>query len=136
LQSASALHPEPVGVVGLQTPLSHVNPSPHGVVAQLVRHCPSAQSFPSPHSLEYLQTFCGAVQEPATQVSPSAQSVFVAHGQGPSVPPHVSHLPALQVLPSPQSALVVHSLTAPGGVLGAEQAPLWHVSPRGQLAFV
>jgi hypothetical protein len=90
----------------------------------------------SSHSLEYLQVFCGAVQEPATQVRPPEQSFDVVHGQGPAFPPQVSQTPALHVLSAPQSGLVVHSFLGPGSVPGGEHRPSWHVSPFGQVASV
>jgi hypothetical protein len=56
-----------VGVgVGLHTVLSHVNPVAHGAVSQLVRHWPSAQTFPLSHSLENLHASLGALHEPPT----------------------------------------------------------------------
>jgi len=131
---ASAVQPVGPPVAGLHTPFSQVKPSSHGFDSQLARHCPSAQTLSSPHSLEYLQVSSGAVQAPATQMSPPEQSAVVSHGQGPALPPHASHLPALQVLPSPQSAFVVHSFTGPGSVPGGEQRLFWHVSPFGQFA--
>jgi hypothetical protein len=109
-------------VLGWQTPFVQVNPSAQGAAAQLVRHWPSAQTFPSAHSLEYLQTFCGAVHLPATQVSPPEQSTVAVQGHGPAVPPQASHLLSTQALPSPQSAFVVHSTVLGGSfVVGEEQ---------------
>src|SRR5690349_13914056 len=54
----------PLGTVGLQTPFSQLKPEAHGAASQLVRHCPSAQTLLSGHSLEYLHVFSGAVHAP------------------------------------------------------------------------
>jgi hypothetical protein len=104
--------------VGLQTCLSHVKPAAHVPVGQPVRHWPSAQTFPSAHSLEYLQVGAGG--------SCCVGSGFVV------VPP--VQVPALHVLPAPQSEDVLHSSFAPGAVPGGEQSPCWQVSPRGHVA--
>jgi hypothetical protein len=117
---------------GLHTPLSHVKPSPQDAASQLARHWPSAHTFPSPHSLEYLHVFFASVQVPDTQAWPLAQSVAVWQGQGPAVPPQAWHAPPMHVLPPEQSAFVVHSLVVPTLVPGAEQKPPVQVSPCGQ----
>jgi hypothetical protein len=39
----------------------------------------------------------------------------------------------MQVLPPEQSDFVEHSFTGPGAVPGAEQRPLWQVSPFGHV---
>jgi hypothetical protein len=125
----------PPPTVGLQTVLSHVKPAAHGVVSQLARHWPSAQTFPASHSLENLHVLLGEVHDPATQACPEAQSVAavaVVHGQGPAEPPHASHVPATQALPSPQSLFVVQSFFAPGSTVGAEQRPALQTSPFAQ----
>jgi hypothetical protein len=140
VHSASELQtgppPPPPPGVGRHTPLSHVNPASHGFVSQLSRHWPSAQTWESVHSLEYLHVFSFAVHAPATQVNLSPQSFEVSHGHGPAFPPHASHVPALHALPSPQSAVVVHSLRGPGPVPGGEQSPSWQISPFGHCSFV
>jgi hypothetical protein len=143
-------------MLGVQAPFSHVNPVAHPPSTQAVRHCPSAQTFASPHSLEYLQVFVAAVQAPATQASPEPQSAAPVHGQGPSVPPQAWQVPETQALPAPQSVFVVHSFAAggvePGGVQTlflqtspwghallstqeTEQPAAVHVDPGGQLAL-
>jgi hypothetical protein len=105
---------------GWQTPFVHVKPSAHGADAQLVRHWPFAQTFPSAHSLEYLQTFSGAVHLPATHESPPLQSLATVHGQGPAVPPHALHALSTQIFPSPQSDFVVHSTVFGGSLFVGE----------------
>jgi hypothetical protein len=134
--SASPAHPPDAGGVGWQTPFSHVEPSPHGADVQLVRHWPSAHTFPAPHSLEYVHVSSFGVHAPETQTSPPAQSAAFAHGHGPALPPQASHFPAAHALPSPQSAFVVHSTGAPASVPGAAQTPpAPQASPFGQSAF-
>jgi hypothetical protein len=99
--------------------LVHVNPVVHGVASpHAARHWLSLQTFPSPHSLENLQVFEPAVQLPATQASPPAQSFAPVHGHGPSVPPQASQVPPAQALPVPHSAFVVHALPASADALG------------------
>jgi hypothetical protein len=136
-QLASAVHPvEPVPpslppvTVGSQTVFTHVKPAPHAVVAQLVRHCPSAQTFESLHSLEYLQAFVLAVQDPATHVWSFAQSLGAEQGHGPAVPPHAGLVLASDV-PPPDGPASDEVTFVPGEVPGGEQRPLWHVSPFG-----
>jgi len=110
--------------LGLQTPVWQVLSVPHSLpVGQGTKHAPSAQTLPPSHSLLKRQVSWVFWQEPATQASPLAQSVWVVHAQGPAVPPQASHLPALQVLPCAQSVFCVHSLTVPGVVCGATHWP-------------
>ena len=129
--SLSVAQPPPTGL-GSQTPFAHVKPAPHVVVSHVARHWPSAQTLPSAHSLEYLQTFAAAVHEPAWQVSPDAQSVAAVHGHGPAVPPQASHFPLTQVPPL-QSAFVVQSVVVPGSIVGAVQRFDLQTSPEGQV---
>jgi hypothetical protein len=115
--------------------LSQVKPVAHGVAAQLVRHWPSAQTFPLSHSLENLHVLAGAVHAPATHAWPAAQSVAavaVVHGHGPAEPPHASQAPATHALPLPQSLFVLQSFFAPGSTAGAEQRPALQTSPFAQ----
>jgi hypothetical protein len=89
---------------------------------QSVRHCPSAQTFPWAHSLEYLQVALGSMQKPFEQVRPASHGfTFASQAHGPFVPPHVTHL-LLRQTPPLQSAFVVHSMVPPGFVPGATQS--------------
>ena len=118
--------------VGRQTPSSHVKPPPHvAAVSHFVRHCPSAQTLDTPHSLEYLHVFWVGVQLPPTHVRPSPQSVDTVQLHGPSMPPQVWQVPPLQAWPDAQSLLVEHSFTGPGSVPGAVQTSALHFSPLG-----
>jgi hypothetical protein len=130
---AFVVHVVPPVALGLQTPFSHEKPVAQEVVSQLARHWPSAQIFPSPHSLEYLHAFCASVHAPATHAWPFAHSVAVWHGHGPAVPPQAWHVLAMHVLPAEQSAVVVHSFAGPGFVPGAAQSPFWQVWPLAQV---
>jgi hypothetical protein len=128
------VQPPPFGF-GSHAPFVHVKPAAQGVVSQLPRHCPSAQTFPLSHSLENLQVFAGAVHDPATQAWPLAQSaaaVAGVHGQGPERPPHDSQVPAAHALPTPQSLFVVQSFFVPGSVPGAAQRLVLQISPFAQ----
>jgi hypothetical protein len=122
----------PPDTTGWQTPFSHANPPAQGAVSlQATRHSPSAQIFPSAHSLEYLQVFFASVHDPDTQAWPVEQSFVVAQGQGPAVPPHAWQTLLMHALPSPQSAFVSHSFFV--GVVdpGAPQKPALQTSPFG-----
>jgi hypothetical protein len=68
----------------------------------------STHKLVPPQSLENVQVFVTAVQAPAVQTSPLAQSELALHGQGPFVPPHASHVLETQTPESPQSLVVVH----------------------------
>lgn len=112
-----------------------MKPAAQGVVSQLARHWPSAQTFPVSHSLENLHVFVGEVHDPATHAWPVEQSVAAVagvQGHGPAAPPHASQLPATHALPSPQSLFVVQSFVGPGSVAGAEQSPALQTSPLAQ----
>jgi hypothetical protein len=58
---------------------------------QLGSHLPSSQTSFEAHWLEYLQIAEDGSQEPSTHTSPPVQSLFVVQGQGPLVPPQVTH---------------------------------------------
>jgi hypothetical protein len=118
---------------GSQTVLTQVKPTPQADAAQLVRHWPSAQTFPSAHSLENLHVSWTGVHAPATQVRPVPQSLTAVQGQGPAVPPQAWQvLAAVHVLPLPQSFVAVHSFRVTGAEPGGAQKPPWQVSPRAQ----
>src|SRR5262245_37918250 len=76
-QSASTVHDAEPSFTGWQAPFSHVKPSAHGSASQLARHCPSAQTFPTSHSLEYTQATSFDLHVPATQESSLGQSLEV-----------------------------------------------------------
>jgi hypothetical protein len=112
----------------------------------------------SPQSLVYLQTFWGAVHEPATHTLPPVQSLFDAHGHGPFVPPHAwqwfathalplpqsavvlqpfaVHVPEMHLLPLTQSPSLLHVHAAPPSTPHATQWLPVHVLPTPQSAFV
>ena len=85
--SAPVVHEVPG--FGSHAPLVQVEPVGHAEVAQEGTHCPSSQTSPDAHWLEYSQAFVDAVHAPATQTWFVAHSVSAVHGHGPSVPPHV-----------------------------------------------
>jgi hypothetical protein len=91
----SALVVQPVPGFGTHAPLVQVKPvaqgEPVGPAVQLGTHAPSSQTSPEAHWFEYLQTVVVGSHEPETHVSPLEQSEFAAHGQGPLVPPQVTH---------------------------------------------
>jgi hypothetical protein len=137
-QVALVVHVVPVGT-GWQAPFTQVVPAPQVVAEQSSTHCPSAHTFPGPHSLEYLQVFASAVQTPATHDWPVAQSACPVQAHGPCVPPQVgpeswpgTHFPASQTFPAVQSLVPVQLLGVPGIVPGGTQSPDLQTVPARQ----
>jgi hypothetical protein len=95
VQSALVVHVVPGG--GRQTPLAEqvappMQPVPlAGPTVHVGTHSPSSQTSPEAHWLEYLQTVELGSHEPPTQLCPLEQSELLLQGQGPAVPPHVTH---------------------------------------------
>ena len=107
---------------GWHAPLTHEKPEGHAVAAsQPGTHWPSAHTFPSPHSLENLQTFAGAVHAPPMHCAPPEQSLDELQGQGPFDPPHAWQWLATHALPLAQSAVLLQPFVV--------HAPPTHLSP-------
>ena len=103
-------------------PLTQLKPVGHVFVAsQPDTHCPSAHILPSPHSLENLHTFAGAVHAPPTHCAPPEQSLCELHGHGPFEPPHAWQWLATHALPLAQSAVVLQPFVV--------HVPPTHLSP-------
>jgi hypothetical protein len=92
LQSALVVHVEPG--LGTHTSFVHVEPAGHDAlppVLQPGKHRPPAHTSPEAHWFENLHTAVLGSHEPATHRSPFEQSEVCVHGQGPFVPPQVTH---------------------------------------------
>jgi hypothetical protein len=107
LHCVSEVHCVPV--VGSQMPFVHCVPEGHDwPLLQSVRHSPSAQTFPAPHSLEYVHAFVLSTHlahEPEpTHTWPFVQSAFVLQMRGlPGLVPGALHKPFVQTSPCGQS---------------------------------
>jgi hypothetical protein len=105
---------------GRHAPAVQVIPAPQAVAGQPTTHWPLAQTFPVPQSLVYVQVSTGGVQTLPAQTLPPVQSVFEAQGQGPFVPPQVTH------------SFCQHSWDAPVHWLLVVQAHAgWFAPPQG-----
>ena len=108
LHCASEVHCVPV--VGSQMPFVHCVPEGQDCpLLQSTRHSPSAQTFPAPHSLEYVQAF--------------VLSTHLAHESEPT-----------HTWPFVQSEFTLQMTGLPGFVPGALQRPFVQMSPCGQSA--
>ena len=117
LHCASDVHCVPV--VGSQTPCVHCVPEGQdSPLLQSTRHSPFAQTFPAPHSLEYLHSLLGSTHfahdpEP-TQTWPFVQSVFDEQMTGlPGFVCGAVQRPFLQTSPCGQSVSALHTFWQP-----------------------